>query len=763
MMSFFLNDLNEVQKQVVLTTEGPLMVLAGAGSGKTRVLIYRVAYLIHKGVDPFNILSLTFTNKAALEMKHRISTLVDKLLVKNIWMGTFHSIFSRILRIEANKIGFSSHFTIYDLQDSLSVLKKVILDLNLDIEIYKPKELQKKISYYKNNLITVSHYFNSLEYIEANRIIGKPKIGEIYQAYIEKCFKNSAMDFDDLLLKINEILIKYPEVLSKYQHYFRYILVDEYQDTNYLQYLILKKLASRFKNICVVGDDAQSIYAFRGANIDNILNFQHDYVNVKKIVLEQNYRSTQTIVNASKSVINYNKKQFSKQGWTLNPKGEKICIYEAISDKDEANFIVNSIINFKEKKQLNNKEFAILYRTNSQSRSLEDVLRKKQIPYKVYGSMSFYLRKEIKDLIAYLRVLINSSDEESLLRIINFPPRGISDITIKKLITVSYERNVNIYTILKDIIHIGCSIGLSKMIILKLNIFFKLIESFKKQLKYDEVYKVVMNVAIKSGLLEYFKQENSSENISKIENIMELIGSVKSFIEEQKLLEEGNPSLDFFIENIMLNNENFYNKKEIQDDRISLMTIHLAKGLEFSYVYLSGLEEGLFPNIISYNINQKELEEERRLFYVALTRARIQVIISFAIKRFRWGKIYENEPSRFLKEIKQEYIKYLNYHNQDILNNFKLNSLDINLLQGSGDNDIHNYNVKLTSFSKFTLQNNQMCNIDFKIGDSVKHHYFGNGVIISIENNNFNKIALINFTNFGEKKILLKFVQHNNC
>lgn len=759
----FLNDLNDIQKEVVLTTEGPLIVLAGAGSGKTRVLIYRIAYLIYKGIDPFNILSLTFTNKAALEMKNRIGTLIGKLLIKNLWMGTFHSIFSRILRIEANKIGFSSHFTIYDLQDSLNVLKKVIIDLNLDINIYKPKELQQKISYYKNNLITVSNYFNNLEYIEINRIAGKPKVGEIYKAYVEKCFKNSAMDFDDLLVKMNEILIKYPEVLFKYQTYFRYILIDEYQDTNYLQYLIIKKLAIRFQNICVVGDDAQSIYAFRGANIDNILNFQNDYINVKTIVLDQNYRSTQTIVNASRSVINYNKKQFTKQGWTLNPKGEKIYIYQAFSDKDEANFIVNSIIKLKEKNQLKNKEFAILYRTNAQSRILEDFLRKKNLSYQVYGSTSFYLRKEVKDVIAYLRFLINCNDEESLLRIINFPPRGISYITIKKLINFSSENHVSIYILLKDIVNIGSSLGLSESVILKLSMFFQLIESFKHQLKFNEIDKVVMNLVEKTGLLQYFNQEKNSENISKVNNIMELIGSIKSFIEEQKLLILGNPSLEFFLENIILNNENLNNKKQLDNDRISLMTIHFSKGLEFSYVYLPGLEDGLFPSIISYKINEKELEEERRLFYVALTRARIQIIISFAIKRFMWGKFYDNQPSRFLKEIKKEYLQYLNYDNQYVSNNSELEiSEDLNIFQDNKNISLRSNCVKLKSFSEFKLRNMKILNIVPKIGASVKHHYFGDGIIISIEDNDINKIALINFNNFGEKKILLEFVKLNN-
>lgn len=774
-MDLLLNNLNEVQKKIVKNIKGPLMVLASAGSGKTRVIVYKIAYLIQKGINPFNILSLTFTNKAALEMKHRINTLVGESLANNIWIGTFHSIFARILRIEAPKIGFPSNFTIYDAQDSLNVLKKVIIDLNLNIEVYRAKEIQKKISFYKNNLITVSYYFNNSKYIQENQIIGQPEIGEIYKLYSEKCFKNSAMDFDDLLFKINELFTKYPKVLCKYQDYFRYILVDEYQDTNYLQYLIIKKISSRFQNLCVVGDDAQSIYAFRGANINNILNFKSDYSNSKIIILEQNYRSTQTIVNAANSVINYNKDQFIKNTWTLNPKGEKIDIYQAISDKDEAIFIVNSILNFKKKKNIKNKDFAILYRTNAQSRSLEDILRKKNIDYKVYGGMSFYSRKEVKDLIAYLRILINSNDEESLLRIINFPPRGISNITIKKLVHSSYKKNVTVYTIIKELVKVENFLELSNSIILSLNSFFELIENLKYKLKFYEVYEVAMELVIKSGLINYLKKNNTPESVSKIENIMELIGSIKSFIEEQKNLQNGIPTLNFFIENIILTSDNFNNQieKNNEDNKISLMTIHLSKGLEFSYVYLSGLEEGLFPSIIFYNTNKKEIEEERRLFYVALTRAKIQVIISFAMQRFRWGKIHENEPSRFLEEIEKKYLNYLNCINKKILNNVKFNS-SINKLNGKKSfslkelqkktlknaNKMHKYKFK--PLSKLEFNKNKSLDINFKIGDSVTHHYFGNGIIVFIEKNELKNQALIKFNNFGEKKILLDFVNLKN-
>lgn len=765
-MKNFLSELNESQKEAVVTTEGPLMVIAGAGSGKTRVLTYRIAYLIQKSVNPFTILSLTFTNKAAQEMKERVAKLVGDSQARNIWMGTFHSIFVRILREEAEKIRFPSNFTIYDSQDSLNVLKKVITELNLDIEIYKPKKLQSRISEYKNNLITVSSYFQSPKLMESDTISRKPQTGEIYRRYSEKCFENGAMDFDDLLLKTNEMFTMFPEVLLKYQNRFRYILVDEYQDTNHSQYLIIKALASRFKNLCVVGDDAQSIYGFRGANISNILNFKCHYTDAKIITLEQNYRSTQIVVKAANSIIAHNKEQLDKNIWTSNPKGEKISVYRAFSDTDEANFIVNSIFELKSKNHLQNKEFAIFYRTNAQSRSLEDALRKKKIPYKVYGGMSFYQRREIKDLLAYLRILINPNDEEALLRIINFPPRGIGNSTINKLIVASNEKKIPIYEILETIIFIGESVGLNQGVVSKLNQFWKLIESFKIQLKTSEVYEVAMQISIQSGLIKHLKKDNTSESISKIENINELISSIQSFIEEQKKLGEGIPTLGFFMENITLAN-NIHDKEDFDNDRVSLMTVHLAKGLEFPYVYIAGVEEELFPSAMS--LTQETLEEERRLFYVALTRAEKQIFISFATTRFRWGKICDNNPSRFLEEINDSYLNYLNpmkqrvKFNNSLLNDDLFKEFPIMQLRQELRKNTNLVNKKFNPIKKLKLFSKSISNehssMNLKIGNKVLHERFGKGTILSVDKNVEHEKVTIYFDNCGQKKLLLKFAK----
>ena len=762
-------DLNEVQKQAVSTTEGPLMIIAGAGSGKTRVLTYRIAHLIDKGVDSFNILALTFTNKAAREMKERISSLIGGTEAKNLWMGTFHSVFARILRAEANKLGFPSNFTIYDQQDCLNVIKKIINELQLDTDIYKPKQVLGRISSYKNNLITVRAYFNNPELIEADTAAMRPKIGQIYQAYVERCFKSGAMDFDDLLLRTNELLTRFPESLAKYQDRFRYIMVDEYQDTNHSQYLIVKALASRFENICVVGDDAQSIYAFRGANIRNILNFKKDYPDAQIIPLEQNYRSTQIIVEAANEVIAKNRDQLEKNVWTQNPSGDKIPVYRALSDADEANYVASEIFSLKMSQQKKNKNFAILYRTNAQSRAIEEALRKKNISYKVFGGLSFYQRKEIKDLLAYLRILVNPKDQEALLRIINYPARGIGDTTINKLIVGADQQGKSLDEILEQIEFYGNSLGINKSTIDKLANFWTMIKSFQVLLKTEDVYEVAMRVAVTSGLLKTLKEDDTPEGISRVENIQELLNSLQGFVDEQRQLDGGDPSLNFFLENIALASD--LDSEDGEEDKVSLMTIHLAKGLEFPIVFIVGLEENMFPSQMSLNTRQ-ELEEERRLFYVALTRAEEKAYFTYATTRFRWGKIVDGEPSRFLEEISEKHLEVLNIN---FTNSNRNNSgLNLDLFEDDfvprypkGPNPKYQkndaqvkspQNLKPISSAKLTNPvGGSIANL--KIGDHVLHDRFGKGKVISIEGDPENAKALINFENEGDKKLLLKFAK----
>lgn len=768
-MKDLFEDLNEVQKQAVSTTEGPLMIIAGAGSGKTRVLTYRIAHLIDKGIDSFNILALTFTNKAAREMKERISSLIGGTEAKNLWMGTFHSVFARILRAEAQKLGFPSNFTIYDTQDSVNVIKKVIAEMQLDTDIYKPKQVLGRISTYKNNLITVRSYFNNPELIEADASAMRPKTGEIYRAYVERCFKSGAMDFDDLLLRTNELLTRFPEVLAKYQDRFRYIMVDEYQDTNHSQYLIVKALASRFENICVVGDDAQSIYAFRGANIKNILNFKKDYPDAKVIPLEQNYRSTQIIVEAANTVISQNKEQLDKNVWTSNPPGDKIPVYRALSDADEANYVAAEIFNLKVSQQKKNKNFAVLYRTNAQSRAIEEALRKKNIGYKVYGGLSFYQRKEIKDLLAYLRILVNPKDQEALLRIINYPTRGIGDTTVNKLIVGADKLGKSLDEVLENLELYFPSLGLNKAAFDKLTNFWTMIQSFQVLLKTEDVYEVAMKVAVTSGILRSLKEDDTPEGISRVENIQELMNSLQGFVEEQKQLDEGDPSLNHFLENIALASD--LDSGEEEDDKVSLMTIHLAKGLEFPVVFLVGLEENLFPSQMSMNTRQ-ELEEERRLFYVALTRAEEKAYFTYAITRFRWGKIVDGEPSRFMEEVGEKYMEVLNVN---FVNPFKNNTgLDSDIFDDdftprnrkslkpadSSTSGISNSPKKLKPISNATIANPIEGSISaLNVGNQVLHDRFGRGEVISIEGDPDNAKAVIKFENEGEKKLLLKFAK----
>lgn len=766
-MNNYLNELNEPQRQAVETTQGPLMVIAGAGSGKTRVLTYRIAHLIKNGVDPFNILALTFTNKAAREMKDRIASVIGSSESKNLWMGTFHSIFARILRVEAVRLGYPSDFTIYDTQDTQSVMKKVLDELQLDKDIYKPKQVLHRISQFKNNLITVRAYHNTPELIEADTAAMKPRMGDVYRAYVDRCFKSGAMDFDDLLLRTNEVLTRFPEVLAKYQERFKYILVDEYQDTNHSQYLIVKALASRYENLCVVGDDAQSIYAFRGANIRNILSFQQDYPDAKVIPLEQNYRSTKTIVGAANQVIAQNRDQLEKNVWTANEQGETIPVYRALSDADEARYVASQIFELQMNAQLKNQDIAILYRTNAQSRAIEEALRKRNFPYRVFGGTSFYQRKEIKDLVAYLRLLINQNDEEALLRIINYPARGIGQTTINKLLIAADELDRSVFQVLENIRNHASKMGINAGTLQKLEEFMTMIKSFQVMLKNHDVYEVSMHVAKTTKLLGTLKEDDTPEGISRLENVQELLNSIQGYVEEQKQLDEGDPSLSGFLENVALATD--ADNEEDDRNKISLMTVHLAKGLEFPAVFIVGLEENLFPSMMNLNTRQ-ELEEERRLFYVALTRAERFAHLTYSVSRFRWGKIVDSEPSRFLEEIDDKYLDWKNLNAGLPINR---SGLDVNLFD-EPYSDIRKFepkkktvetstfkpkaNMKPVAQAKITNQSNGE-DVELTADKIVVHDRFGRGKVIRLEGEPGNVKATILFDHAGEKKLLLNFAK----
>jgi DNA helicase-2/ATP-dependent DNA helicase PcrA len=773
-MEDYLKGLNEPQFEAVTTLQGPLMVLAGAGSGKTRVLTMRIAHLITNGVDPFNILALTFTNKAAKEMKERIAKVVGQSNARSLWMGTFHSVFARILRGEAHNLGYPSNFTIYDQQDALNVIRKVIKDMNIDPDLYKPKKVQSRISSYKNNLITVRAYFANPELMEADEKANMKFIGQIYQKYVEQCYKNGAMDFDDLLLKTNELLTRFPEVLAKYQDRFRYILVDEYQDTNHSQYLIVKALASKFENICVVGDDAQSIYSFRGANIYNILNFKKDYPDAVTVSLEQNYRSTQNIVNAANVVIAKNLQQFKKNVFSENEEGEKIKVYRSLSDADEANFVAGNIWETRNREQRKYSDFAILYRTNSQTRAFEEALRRKNIPYKVYGGLSFYQRKEVKDLIAYLRLLINENDSEALTRIINYPARGIGETTQNKLVVFADAHNVSISKVLDNLPMYAPQLGLNNGVLNKLNDFWSMIKAFQVLLKTETAYSVAMEVAKRSGLIKFLKDDQTPEGISRVENIQELMNSMQGFIEEQMQLEDGDPSLSNFLENIALSADT--QKKDDEDEMVSLMTIHLSKGLEFPVVHLVGLEENLFPSFMS-SATREDLEEERRLFYVALTRAEKQAFFSYAISRFQWGKITDAEPSRFLSEIDEEYIEFVNPAiEKRFINNagVKSNIFDEYPSEMRSFKKVEKKTIEKIEDSKPIAEPRKLKPVstakiinpsgassqDIEVGDKVRHDRFGIGEVTFLDGTDPQNIkAKVVFMHEGEKNLILKYAK----
>ena len=767
-METYLSQLNDAQLAPTTHVDGPLMVIAGAGSGKTRVLTFRIAYLMSKGIDPFNILALTFTNKAAKEMKARIAQIVGESEAKNLWMGTFHSVFAKILRIESDRLGYPSNFTIYDTQDSERLIASVIKEMNLDKDIYKTKQVRSRISSFKNSLITVRAYFNNPELVEADAMAKRPKMGEVYKNYVDRCFKAGAMDFDDLLLKTNELLTRFPDVLAKYQDRFRYILVDEYQDTNHSQYLIVRALADRFHNICVVGDDAQSIYAFRGANINNILNFQRDYPDAELYRLEQNYRSTKTIVNAANSIISHNKSKIDKVVWTANDSGNKIKVHRSLTDGDEGRFVASTIIEMKMNEQRNNKDFAILYRTNAQSRALEDALRKRDIPYRIYGGTSFYQRKEIKDLLSYLRVIINPADEEALKRIINFPARGIGQTTIDKLTIAANQQNKTIFEVLTDsnLAEIGINAGTKA----KLNDFVIMIQSFQVMNQTVDAFELAEHVAKTSGIIREFKKDATPEGVARVENLEELLNGIRDFVEGQKELADTTGSLAEFLEDVALATD--LDQEDTNDDRVALMTIHLAKGLEFPYVFIVGLEEDLFPSAMSMN-TRAELEEERRLFYVALTRAEVQAYLSYTLSRYRWGKLIDAEPSRFIEEIDAQYLdnitpiqeqRFNPMLSADIFGDIepdviRFKKLQVRKKEPTPPKFVAPKNLKPISKATSGSAAANLFDGNLTVGNIVSHLRFGKGKVLSIEGKGTDTKAEINFEHGGVKKLLLKFAK----
>nr|WP_255700848.1 UvrD-helicase domain-containing protein [Flavobacterium sp. AS60] len=770
MIEKYISQLNEAQQQPVFQKDGPMIIIAGAGSGKTRVLTVRISYLMSLGVDAFNILALTFTNKAAREMKKRIADIVGTNEAKNLWMGTFHSVFARILRSEADKLGFPSNFTIYDTQDSVRLISAIIKEMQLDKDIYKPKQILGRISSYKNSLITVKAYLNNPELQEQDAMSKKPRLGEIYANYVDRCFKAGAMDFDDLLLKTNELLNRFPDVLAKYQDRFRYILVDEYQDTNHSQYLIVRALSDRFQNICVVGDDAQSIYAFRGANINNILNFQKDYENVKTYRLEQNYRSTKNIVEAANSIIDKNKTKLDKIVWTANDFGPKIKVHRSITDGEEGRFVAGEIFEQKMRNQMLNGQFAILYRTNAQSRAMEDALRKRDIPYRIYGGLSFYQRKEIKDVLCYLRLIINPKDEEALVRVINYPARGIGDTTIEKLTVAANHYKRSIFEVMENIDKIDLKLNSGTK--QKLEDFVTMIKSFQVINEQQDAFVLTEHVAKKTGLIQELKKDGTPEGIARIENIETLMGGIKDFIEGQKEIDGARGALSEFLEDVALATD--LDRDTGDDDRVALMTIHLAKGLEFPYVFVVGMEEDLFPSAMSLN-TRSELEEERRLFYVALTRAEHQAYLTYAQSRYRWGKLVDSEPSRFIEEIKDEYLEYLNpmdtgYRYKPSIDLDIFGDIDKSKLRLAkptagtppkkyGDEPVSSANIRKLKPIGNAPSNTNLFDSKLTIGNVVIHERFGKGQVVSLEGAGADKKAEIKFEVGGIKKLLLRFAK----
>lgn len=765
----YLNDLNPVQREAVEKTDGPSLVIAGAGSGKTRVLTYRIAHLLNKGVRPYTILALTFTNKAAREMKERIGHIVGAEQAQNLWMGTFHSTFAKILRYEAEHLGFDSNFTIYDTQDSRNLLRSIIKEMKLDEKVYKANEVLNRISSAKNNLVTARAYAQNSAAREIDASNRRPLISDIYMRYGHRCRQANAMDFDDLLLQTNILFKNSPEVLAKYQSKFNYILVDEYQDTNYSQYLIVKKLAEGHKNVSVVGDDAQSIYSFRGAKIENILNFRNDYPDYQLFKLEQNYRSTQIIVNAANSVIKKNQGQIKKESFSEKEGGENIKVIKALTDHEEGYIIANDIFETKMRNRLKFEDFAILYRTNAQSRIFEESLRKLNLPYKIYGGLSFYQRKEIKDLLSYFRMAVNPNDEEAIKRVINYPKRGIGATTIGKLQEAAISTGQSLWNII-------CGLnerpyGLNGGTISKLMKFANLVNGFAMKIEHESAFDLASRVSSETGIIKELYNDRSPEGVSRHENIQELLNAIQDFT--QMALEEGRKNgLANYLEDVALLTDHD-NEKEEDRNKITMMTIHSSKGLEFPYLYVVGLEEDLFPSKMSTTSTQ-DIEEERRLFYVALTRAQQKVSLSFAKARYKWGETSYPRPSRFLKEIDPQYIDFA-YEQEPEFSGF-----------GSRISESDSSNERKTEETRFQQRkkpgmrpklsqsaprirptNNQENANNFtpseastiQTGMLIEHQRFGKGKVIHLEGKSPNIKATVFFQNVGQKQLLLKFAK----
>jgi len=755
-----LDELNDEQRRAAQVIDGPVMIIAGAGSGKTRTLTYRIAHLIDEGVDPFNILALTFTNKAAAEMKERIETLVGPE-AKSLWMGTFHSIFARMLRFEADKLGYTHAFTIYDTDDSKSAIKQIIKALSLDPKNYNPSFVQNRISSAKNSLMAPEDYAANPEIQQSDMMSKKPLIGEIYHRYNQRLRNAMAMDFDDLLFNTNVLLRDFPEVLLKYQERFRYILVDEYQDTNFAQYLIVKKLAARYENICVVGDDAQSIYAFRGANIQNILNFKRDYPSAQQFKLEQNYRSTQNIVNAANSVIFNNKEQIFKNVWTENAVGERITLLTAPDERAEGTIIANTIRSLKADDNAEFRHFAVLYRNNVQSRAIEDALIKNRIPYKVYSGISFYRRKELKDTLAYLRLVVNNHDDEALLRIINYPKRSIGDTTMEKIQLAASDNEISCWTVIENINDFGLDINAGTLS--RIEDFKVMIQMFTSQLYTINAYDLAKDVIFKSGLIRELKSDDDPDNANRVENIEELLNGIQEFCEKEDDITPGSEdedafisqnqglkTLDMYLQQVLLLTDE--DKDDGSADKVSLMTVHAAKGLEFPYVFVAGMEENLFPSQMSV-MDRKDLEEERRLFYVAITRAEKRLILSNAQFRYQWGKSSSQELSRFVNEIDDKYIDMPRPESMFP----RIGELP-RLKPLTPKKTLNNPKLKRVQYGP-TEGNTPEQRDSIQPGMRVRHDKFGEGKVLSIEGEGSNRAAFVFFPAFGQKKMMLRFAK----
>ncbi len=756
----YLKELNEAQQAAVVNTEGPAMVIAGAGSGKTRVLTYRIAYLLQQGVPAHRILALTFTNKAAGEMKERIMNIVGPEKARSLWMGTFHSIFARFLRYDGHYLGYKSNFTIYDQDNTRSLIRAIIREMKLDDSVYKPASIAARISHAKNNLITAQQYRSVPQITESDKASRVPEAATIYRHYAARCFKSNAMDFDDLLMNINILFRDFPGVLEEYRNRFDYVLVDEYQDTNYAQYIIVHKLSEKHRNLCVVGDDAQSIYSFRGARIENILNFEKDYPDYRLFKLEQNYRSTKNIVNAANSVIEKNAGQIRKTIFSKNDEGEKIRVIQTTIDSEEGIVTASDILDTRMRERLNWKDFAILYRTNAQSRIFEEMLRKRNIPYKIYGGQSFYERKEIRDLIAYLRLIVNPDDEEALRRIINYPKRGIGDTTVQKLMELARALEVSIWSVISS--PELSARHLAPALRAKVSQFTGLMLPVIAVAETATAYDIASGMASASGIITELKQGQVPEEIDRLENLQELLNGIKEFTESA--VTNGEPAdIATWLQSVALLTDQDLEKPEDRD-KVTLMTIHSAKGLEFKYVYIVGLEENLFPSAMNI-FNPRELEEERRLFYVALTRACRRVTLSYALNRYKWGSLERGSPSRFIGEIESEFLSYPQTGGKPFRQTAVFEPRPgVAAGEAARSSTPPAKMTRLRDASDTRTPSaaqgpSQGPDYGLEEGDRVRHERFGEGVVLSVEGEPPNTTALIDFKSTGTKKLLLRFAK----